>query len=111
MNRCRHHKIAEKARSRVLLVCLLLCAGCGEGAKLVRSDDRGGIVTYPYREEVGHMVTKFRGEAIALIEQQCPRGYQIVREGEARGRGRIVQSAAGAEVVAEHRWAMQFSCQ
>src|SRR5579885_1527157 len=99
MNRCRHHKIAEKARSRVLLVCLLLCAGCGEGAKLVRSDDRGGIVTYPYREEVGHMVTKFRGEAIALIEQQCPRGYQIVREGEARGRGRIVQSAAGAEVV------------
>lgn len=110
MNRCRHHKIAEKAWSRALLGLALLCAGCGEGAKLVQSDEQGGVVTYPYREGVGHMATKFRGEAIELIEEQCPRGYRIVREGEAKGRGRVIQNAAGSEVVTERRWGMQFSC-
>ncbi len=100
-----------KRWSRAALAALLLfCAGCGEGAKLVQADEQGGVATYPYREQVGHMATRFRGEAIQLIEEHCPGGYAIIKEGEVQGRNRITSTLTGGEVVTEHRWGIRFRC-
>jgi hypothetical protein len=92
------------------MVFLSLWAGCGEGAKLVSDTGTGGVVTYPYRGEDGSLVSPLRSDAFKLIEQRCPSGHTIVREGEAKGRTRIVENAAGPEAITEKRWAVQFHC-
>lgn len=91
----------------------LLVLGCSEGAKLVQETPAGGIVTYPFKGESGYLFTKFRAEAIELIEKRCGGAgqYKIVKEAEAKGRSRIVQDATGGqEAVSERRWGMQFEC-
>jgi hypothetical protein len=92
-------------------VCLLgaQITGCGGGAKLVQDDGRGGVVIYPYRGDQ-YLVSSMRTEALQLIEKRCTAGYTIVREGQAQGRSRMVENAAGTEVITEKRWALQFRC-
>ncbi len=93
----------------MLAVCLLL-VGCGEGAKLVQATDRGGVVIYPYKEQLGSMATTFRSDALQVMREQCKSGYTIVREGEAKGRSRVVENQGIPEVVTEHRWGIEFQC-
>jgi hypothetical protein len=92
-----------------LVLCALI-AGCSEGAKLVQAHDRGGVVTYPYKEQVGSMATRFRSEALHMMEAHCKGGYLIVREGEAKGRSRVVENQGIPDVITEHRWGMEFQC-
>jgi hypothetical protein len=90
---------------------MLLVAGCTEGAKLVQRNDNGGVVTYPFKAEQGPMLSSFRSEALALMNDSCGTGYMIVREGEAKGRARVVGGIEGGqEVVRERRWGIEFRC-
>ncbi len=100
-----------KSWSSLIAMAGLLFLGCVEGAKLVSETDSGGIVVYPYKSELGPATSPFRPEAIRLIEQRCRKGYHILREGETKGRNRVIESAGGIpEVVAERRWGIQFTC-
>ena len=94
----------------VLTVSLFL-SSCGEGALLVKDSADGGVVVYPYRAEQGTLLSSFRKEAVHLMEQKCPGGYAIVREGETKGRLRQASPVAGSsDVVEERRWGIQFQC-
>ena len=94
-----------------LIPMLLVVSACGEGAKLVQDFGPGGVVVYPYRAEQGTMLSSFRKDAIRLIEEKCPRGYTIVREGETKGRLRQASAVGGMnDVVEERRWGIQFQC-
>jgi len=94
----------------VLAVSLFL-SSCGEGALLVKDSADGGVVVYPYRAEQGTLLSSFRKEAVHLMEQKCPGGYAIVREGETKGRLRQASPVAGSsDVVEERRWGIQFQC-
>ena len=93
----------------VLLVIAL--AGCAEGAKLVQESEDGGVVTYPFKGEQGSLLSSFRQEALVLMKKKCGGLYVIVREGETKGRIRIVSPVEGSqEVVEERRWGIQFQC-
>jgi len=91
-------------------VLVLFLAGCAEGAKLVQDTGDGGVATYPYRGGQGSIFSSFRQEALALIRDKCGGSYTIVREGEAKGRVRIVGVEGSQEFVQEHRWGIQFQC-
>jgi hypothetical protein len=98
--------------SRAAAVAMgILLAGCADGAKLVQEDDHGGVVVYPFKEEQGPLLSPFRTDALAIITHKCGRSYTIVREGEAKGRSRIVSPVEGTEeVVRERRWGIRFQC-
>jgi hypothetical protein len=97
--------------SKTVLAASLLLASCGEGALLVKDSDDGGVVAYPYRAEQGNLLSSFRKEAVRLMQQKCPRGYSIVREGETKGRLRQASPVAGSsDIVEERRWGIQFQC-
>jgi hypothetical protein len=103
-----------KIWSRALLWPLVvLAAGCGaSGVRLAQDLENGGVVVYPFKTEQGHMLSSSRQEAVRLIEDRCPQGYTIVREGETKGRSRLTGpvQAGGDEIVQERRWGIQFEC-
>jgi hypothetical protein len=88
----------------------LLVVGCAEGAKLVQDTSDGGVVTYPFKGEQGAMLSSFRQEALTLMKEKCGGSYIIVREGEAKGRARVVGVEGTQEIVQERRWGIQFQC-
>ncbi|MBI5673400.1 MAG: hypothetical protein HZC50_09210 [Nitrospirae bacterium] len=96
----------------VVAACLAV-GGCADGAKIVQQHDMGGVVIYPFKEGQGPMLSSFRQEALDLMKEKCGgvSSYSIVREGEAKGRTRVVSPLDGAqELVEERRWGIQFEC-
>ncbi|HET8720863.1 MAG TPA: hypothetical protein VFM24_02465 [Nitrospira sp.] len=90
---------------------VLLVTACAEGAKLAQRTDDGGVVTYPFKGEQGHMLSSFRRDALNLIKDACGGSYVVIREGEAKGRARVVGGIEGGqEVVRERRWGIEFRC-
>lgn len=90
---------------------LLVLIGCAEGARLAQRNDDGGVVTYPFKAEQGPMLSSFRKDALVLMKDTCGSGYAIIREGEAKGRARVVGGIEGGqEVVRERRWGIEFRC-
>lgn len=103
-------KIWSRALSWPLLA---LAVGCGgDGVRLAQNLDNGGVVVYPFKAEQGHMLSSFRKDAVRLIQERCPGGHTIVREGETKGRSRLAGpiQAGGEEIVRERRWGIQFEC-
>ena len=100
-----------KVWSSIALGCLgLLLVSCGEGAKFMQLTETGGVVVYPFKGD-NHLVSSFRRDAFRLIEQQCPSGYSIVKEGEAKGRTRLAGAVPGSEEeIRERRWGIEFRC-
>ncbi|MGH7232532.1 MAG: hypothetical protein ACREJU_14410 [Nitrospiraceae bacterium] len=77
--------------------------------KLAHETESGGIVTYPFKEN-GQLLSPFRKEALQTIDKRCGGSSRIVREGEAKGRSRVNENSAGAELITERRWGIQFEC-
>ena len=97
----------------IVAAACLSVGGCADGAKIVQQHDGGGVVIYPFKEGQGPMLSSFRQEALDLMKEKCGGGssYSIVREGEAKGRTRVVSPLDGAqELVEERRWGIQFEC-
>jgi hypothetical protein len=68
---------------------VLLGSGCAEGARFLEVNESGGIVAYPLKKDRESIYTsRFRAEALKMIEDHCPKGYRITREGETQGETR-----------------------
>ena len=97
--------------SSLMWALMLFLSGCAEGAKLAQRNEDGGVVTYPFKGEQGYMLSSFRKDALSLINDTCGGSYVVVREGEAKGRSRVVGGIEGGqEVVHERRWGIEFRC-
>jgi hypothetical protein len=93
------------------LAAALSIAGCADGAKLIQDREGGGVVAYPYKGEQGSLISSFRKDALALIQQKCAGPYTIVREGETKGRSRVSGTVPGGQdIVQERRWGIEFNC-
>jgi len=93
------------------LAAVLLLAACADGAKFIQEKDDGGVVVYPFKGDQGYMLSSFRKEALALMQEKCGGPYTIVREGETKGRARVAGAVQGGrEVVQERRWGIEFRC-
>ena len=91
----------------VLLLAAL--AGCFEGVKLIQETENGGVVVYPYKGD-NSLVSTFRGNALDLMQQKCPKGYSVLKEGQTTGLRRIHDNVGGSEAVELKRWAIKFQC-
>lgn len=100
-----------KIWSSLAILFVIAVAGCADGAKLIQEREDGGVVVYPFKEDQGSMLSSFRTDALTLMKEKCGGPYTIVREGETKGRTRIVSSVEGAQdIVEERRWGIQFQC-
>ncbi len=89
---------------------LLLWGGCGDGLQLIREGNQAGVVRYMYKGKDGHVVTPLRAEAFEKSDDFCGGPYQVIIEGETRGRRRVVEGLGGSEVLVEKWWGIRFKC-
>ena len=95
---------------------LLVAPGCASSAKLVSESQRGGTVAYPYFEEEDVLSSSSRRDALHLLEEKCPGGYRVTREGQIPRISQAVdqtwkgQVSGNGQVSREKQWAIQFIC-
>ncbi len=79
---------------------------------MVREGDRRGVMMYFYKGTNGQMLTPLRGKAFQKIREFCRGPFNVVREGETKGRQRVVESVVGgSEIVVEKWWGIRFRCE
>ena len=99
-----------------LLVFSFSLASCLPHAQIVNETATGGTVLYSYVEEQDVLISPGRKDALLLLEEKCPAGYRIAREGEvprvdqAVDRAWMGQVSRDGQVSREKRWAIQFTC-
>ncbi len=100
----------------VLVVVSFTLASCIPYSQLVNETATGGTVLYSYVEEQDVLTSPGRKDALLLLEEKCPAGYRIAREGEIPRIDQVVdrawmgQLSRDGQVSRERRWAIQFSC-
>ncbi len=99
----------------VLSVCSFTIASC-TNARMVNETATGGTVLYSYFEEQDVLTSPGRMDAIRLLDEKCPAGYRISRQGEVAQLDQAVDKAWMGQVSRdgqpnrEKRWAIQFLC-
>ncbi|NOT23562.1 MAG: hypothetical protein HOP22_12680 [Nitrospiraceae bacterium] len=95
----------------VWLAVLVISAGCSQAVLMTQETENEGIVTYLFKEDRGGpMGSQHRREALKLIEDKCPSGFSILKDGEVRGYSSM-SSVQGAEgEMTGRRWGIQFRC-
>ena len=110
------HKLSVGSQLVVLLVFSFTLASCIPHAQIVNETATGGTVLYSYVEEQDVLTSPGRKDALLLLEEKCPAGYRISREGEvprvdqAVDRAWMGQVSRDGQVSREKRWAILFSC-
>ena len=109
----------EKSLGNQLLMLVILSlplASCTPTAQIIHETAMGGTVLYSYIEEQDVLTSPDRKEALRILEEKCPAGYRISREGEVPRIDRLVdrawmgQVSRDGQVSRERRWAIQFAC-
>jgi hypothetical protein len=102
------------SRSRiktVWLFALILVSGCSDAVQLTQETEQGGVVTYLFKEDRGGpMGSPHRKAALKLIDDKCPSGYTVVRDGEMRGYGSMSSVEGQEGELTGRRWGIQFRC-
>lgn len=99
-------------RNRAVWVfALVLLSGCSEAVQMTHETEQGGAVTFLFKEDRGGpMGSPHRKAALKLIDEKCPKGYLVLREGEIKGSS-SVSSVEGQEgEITNRRWGIQFRC-
>jgi hypothetical protein len=99
----------------VLAVVSLTIASCAN-ARIVNETPTSGTVLYSYIEEQDVLTSSGRKDALGLLDEKCPAGYRISREGQVAQIDQSIDKAWMGQVSRdgqpnrEKRWAIQFVC-
>jgi hypothetical protein len=99
-----------------LVVVSFLAASCSPSARIVNETATGGTVLYTYIEDYDVLTSPGRKDALRLLDEKCPTGYRITREGEvpriskAVDRAWMGQVSSNGQPSREKDWAIQFAC-
>ena len=94
----------------LIVVMAFFLGGCGGGVQVIRESSDSGVVRYLYKGTDGHLYTSKRDEAFDKIQEFCGGPYEVLKEGQTKGRQRVVESMGGSEVVTEDWWGIRFQC-
>ncbi len=104
------------SRAGVVLPGLMLAVvglwGCGGSVRIIQESPESGVALYVYKGKGGHLRSSSRPEAHARIREFCHGPYRVIKEGNTKGRQRVIESMDGfEEVVTEHWWGIRFHCE
>jgi hypothetical protein len=95
----------------VWLVALVVLSGCSDAVQMTQETEREGVVSYLFKEDRGGpMGSPHRKAALKLIDEKCPSGYSVVRDGEMRGYGSMSSVEGQEGEITGRRWGIHFRC-
>ncbi len=94
----------------MLMGLMMGLPGCEGAVRVIRESPDSGVVTYVYKGEEGHLRSSNRAKAFEKMREACRGPYQVLKEGKAKGRQRMVEGMGGAEILTESRWGIRFQC-
>jgi hypothetical protein len=84
---------------------------CSQAVLLTHETENGGVMTYLFKEDRGGpMGIPHRREAVKLVENKCPSGYTVLKDGEVQGYSSMSSSEGSEAEVIGRRWGIQFRC-
>ena len=93
------------------LLALVCLSGCSDAVQMTHETEDGGVVSYLFKEDRGGpMGSPHRKAALKLIDEKCPRGYFVVRDGEMKGYGSMSSGEGEEGEITGRRWGIQFRC-
>lgn len=109
------HELSLRNHLVLLAILSFTIASCSS-ARIVNETSKGGTVLYTYIEEGDVLTSGGRTDALRLLDEKCPAGYSVSREGQIAQIDKAVDKAwmgqisRDGQVNREKRWAIQFSC-
>ena len=107
---CQRSLNVYRAGVALIVAMGFVMGGCGGGVQVIRESPDSGVVRYLYKGNDGHLSTSKRTEAFDKIREFCRGPYQVLKEGQTKGRQRVVEGMGGTEVVTEDWWGIRFQC-
>ena len=110
------HALSLGNHVAMLMVFSFTLASCVPHAQVINGTATGGTALYSYVEEQDVLTSPGRKDALLLLEEKCPTGYRITREGEvpridqAVDRAWMGQVSRDGQVSREKSWAIKFAC-
>lgn len=106
----RFRPLSGQPRILAAVLCLVGMGGCGHDASLQSETAAGGLVTFPVRSEGDVLSSAGRREALRIMQDKCPSGVHIVREGELPKINKAADRAWGPQIGTDRIWGIQFTC-
>ena len=94
----------------VLLLHVVGLLGCAMEASLERDTATGGLVTFPLQFESDILESAGRRDAFRIMDEKCPSGSQIVKEGEFPTAITAADRTGGRRTEKDRMWGIQFIC-
>lgn len=95
----------------ILTIITVVGAGCGHEASLQRETSSGGLVTYPIQSDADVLSSSGRRDALQLIEDKCPQGARVTKEGEVPKVSQAADRAWRGQMGPDRIWGIQFICE
>jgi hypothetical protein len=97
---------------RMLMVALgmLGLSACNHEAVLQRETPSGGLVTFSVQSEADIFSSAGRRDALRIMQEKCPSGAQVMKEGKLPKVSTAADRAWGAQLGTERMWGIQFIC-
>ncbi len=109
------HEPSLRSQLLTLAIASFMIASCAS-AQIVNETPTGGTVLYFYTEEQEVLTSAGRKDALRLLDEKCPAGYRISREGQIAQIDQSIdrvwmgQVSRDGQTNREKRWAIQFVC-
>jgi len=85
--------------------------GCGYNASLTGETPTGGVVTFSVQSEGDILSSVGRRDALHLIDNKCPQGWRLVKEGEVAKVSQKADRNWRGMMGSDRIWGIQFICE
>ncbi len=79
-------------------------------ASLQRTTPTGGLVTFHIQSDADILSSAGRRDALEIMREKCPQGYQILKDGELPKVSKAADRAWGPQIGTDRLWGIQFEC-
>ena len=87
-----------------------MAAGCSADTTVLRDTPTGGTVGYYFDTESSILTTPGRQAVLRLINDKCPQGSRIVKEGEVSKVSKKADRIWRGQISSDRLWAIEFVC-
>jgi hypothetical protein len=97
---------------RIVMAALsvMSLSACSHQAALQRETSSGGLATFSIQSEADIFSSAGRRDALRIMQEKCPSGVRILKEGELPKVSKAADRAWGAQLGPDRVWGVQFIC-